>query len=255
MIKIIEKRTETDPLCHIGENAGICWGADVSDENKNIERGKNCMKSGHMRCAEYPTVEMIVDEFSARCIRELYTHIIGVTRLQESTRYVDCNNFEYYVPKGITEEQKEEYDDIMVEIMKSYQTLLNLNMSREDCANILPLGMNTKIVWKINLRALIHFMNMRLCNRAYKEIRELCKEIKSLLFDYSDEWKWICDNYFVPNCKMIGYCMEEKCCGMMPKGIEGLKRQTLENFLRYSGIKIENSMIDDFMKGGDFYEN
>ena len=234
MIKILEKRTEKDPLTHIGENASICWGADISDEEKNINRGKSCMKSGHMRCAEYPTVEMILDEFSSRAIRELFTHIIGVTRLQESTRYVNCADFGYYTPNGITEEQKEVYDDIMKEIMKSYETLLNLGMSKEDSANILPLGMNTKIVWKINLRALIHFMNMRMCNRAYKEIRQLCKEIKDLLSNYSDEWKWICDNYFVPNCKMIGYCTEEKCCGMMPKGLEGLKEKIIEDYLSKS---------------------
>ena len=45
MIKILEKRTEKDPLTHIGENAGICWGADISDEEKNINRGKSCMKA------------------------------------------------------------------------------------------------------------------------------------------------------------------------------------------------------------------
>ena len=137
MIKLLEKRTEKDPLNHIGENAGICWGADISNEEKNIKRGKSCMKSGHMRCAEYPTVEMILDEFSARVIRETYTHIIGVTRLQESTRYVNCADFGYYTPNGITEEQKEVYDDIMKEIMKSYETLLDLGMSKEDTANML----------------------------------------------------------------------------------------------------------------------
>ena len=37
MIKILEKRTEKDPLTHIGENAGICWGADISnEENKDM---------------------------------------------------------------------------------------------------------------------------------------------------------------------------------------------------------------------------
>ena len=92
--------------------------------------------------------------------------------------------------------------------------------------------MNTKIVWKINLRALIHFMNERLCTRAYKEIRMLCNEIKEKLSAYSDEWKWICDNYFVSKCKDIGYCKEDKCCGIMPKGIDGLKNQAIEEFLK-----------------------
>ena len=229
MITIIEKRTEKDPLAHIGENAGVCWNSDISDVEKNIKRGKSCIQSGHLRTAEYPTVEMIIEGYSARCIRELYTHIIGVTRLQDSTRYINFEDFAYYNP-GSTEEQKEQIAKTMGDISENYGKLLELGMKKEDCANILPLGMHTKIVWKINLRGLIHFMNMRLCNRALKEIRTLANEIKSKLSAYSEEWKWICDNYFVPTCKSIGYCTEEKCCGLMPKGLDGLKAQIIEDY-------------------------
>ncbi|MCR5254191.1 MAG: FAD-dependent thymidylate synthase [Treponema sp.] len=229
MITIIEKRTEKDPLSHIGENAGVCWNSDITDVEKNIKRGKSCIQSGHLRTAEYPTVEMIIEGYSARCIRELYTHIIGVTRLQDSTRYINFEDFAYYNP-GTTEEQKEQIAKTMGDISENYGKLLDLGMKKEDCANILPLGMHTKIVWKINLRGLIHFMNMRLCNRALKEIRTLAGEIKIKLSAYSDEWKWICDNYFVPTCKSIGYCTEEKCCGLMPKGLDGLKEKIIEDY-------------------------
>ena len=229
MITIIEKRTEKDPLAHIGENAGVCWNSDITDVEKNIKRGKSCIQSGHLRTAEYPTVEMIIEGYSARCIRELYTHIIGVTRLQDSTRYINFEDFAYYNP-GTTEEQKEQIAKTMGDISENYGKLLDLGMKKEDCANILPLGMHTKIVWKINLRSLMHFMNMRLCNRALKEIRTLAGEIKTKLSAYSDEWKWICDNYFVPSCKTIGYCTEEKCCGLMPKGLDGLKAQIIEEY-------------------------
>ena len=229
MVKIIEKRTERDPLSHIGENAGVCWNADISDKDKNIKRGMSCIKSGHMRCAEYPDIELIIQGYSARCIRELYTHIVGVTRLQASTRYVDYNEFEFYSP--FVGKSKEVYNKYMKNVSHTYKILEDLGESKEDVANILPLGMDTKIVWKINLRGLIHFMNMRLCSRAYKEIRCLAKEIKDKLSNYSDEWKWICDNYFVPNCKAIGYCNEEHCCGLMPKGIEGLKEQLIQEYL------------------------
>ena len=221
MINIIEKRTEKDPLSHIGENAGVCWNADISNPKKNIERGKSCIKSGHMRTAEYPTVEFVIDGYSARCIRELYTHIIGTTRLQSSTRYINYENFKYYNPFK-NEKSKELYDDFMNSVSHLYEELEDIGESKEDIANILPLGMTSKIVWKINLRALIHFMNMRLCTRAYHEIRNLAKEIKEKLSEYSDEWKWICENYFVPQCGAIGYCIEDKCCGIAPKGIDGL---------------------------------
>ena len=233
MITIIEKRTEKDPLAHIGENAGVCWNSDITDVEKNIKRGKSCIQSGHLRTAEYPTVEMIIEGYSARCIRELYTHIIGVTRLQDSTRYINFEDFAYYNP-GSTEEQKEQIAKTMGDISENYGKLLELGMKKEDCANILPLGMHTKIVWKINLRGLMHFMNMRLCNRALKEIRTLAGEIKSKLSAYSEEWKWICDNYFVPTCKSIGYCTEEKCCGLMPKGLGGLKEKIIEEYKKES---------------------
>lgn len=231
MITILEKRTEKDPLQHIGENAGVCWNSDITDIEKNIKRGKSCLKSGHLRTAEYPTIELIIENVSSRAIRELYTHIIGVTRLQESTRYVDYGEFEYYTP-FTKQNSKKLYDEFMKEVSFTYKELQDENESKEDIANILPLGMNTKIVWKINLRALIHFMNERLCTRAYKEIRMLCNEIKEKLSAYSDEWKWICDNYFVPKCKDIGYCKEDKCCGIMPHGIDGLKNQAIEEFLK-----------------------
>lgn len=47
-------------------------------------------------------VEMILDGYSARVIREWYTHIAGgPTRLQSSTRYISYNDFDYVVPKTI----------------------------------------------------------------------------------------------------------------------------------------------------------
>ena len=231
MITIVEKRTEKDPLQHIGENAGVCWGADITDIEKNIHRGKSCIKSGHMRCTEYVDVEMIIDGYSARCIRELYTHIIGTTRLQSSTRYINYEDFDYYTP-FTKKSSKKLYDELMNTVSDTYRELLDEEESKEDIANILPLGMSTKIVWKINLRALIHFMNMRLCTRAYKEIRQLSNEIKDKLSAYSDEWKWICDNYFVPKCKAIGYCNEEHCCGLSPKGLDGLKEKIIQEYLK-----------------------
>ncbi len=80
--------TIKDPLNMIGYCAGVCWNSPVDDTEKNIKRAKSCIQSGHTRTAEYPDVYMVIDNYSARCIRELYTHIIGTTRLQSSTRYV-----------------------------------------------------------------------------------------------------------------------------------------------------------------------
>ena len=196
----------------IGYCAGICWNSDVSDPGKNISRALDCINSGHTRTAEFPDVYCIIEGYSARCIRELYTHIVGTTRLQESTRYVNCDSFDYYDPTKGNDRQTLVYNQTMTTIRQAYKELIDAGMSKEDAANILPLGMSTKIVWKINLRALIHFMNERLCNRAYKEIRALSNELKSALIDYSTEWAQIANAYFYPKCIADGKCKEKKPC-------------------------------------------
>lgn len=112
----------------------------------------------------------------------------------------------------------------MSDIQNAYNALLENNVSKEDAANILPLGMNSKMVWKVNLRTLINFMNRRLCMRALREIRELAIEIKDRLAEKNDEWAWIADNLFVPTCEMYKYrnpnlvfCPEAQCCGKHKK--------------------------------------
>ena len=92
-VTILEETTK-NPISLMGQRAGVCWGADVSNQDKNYKRGLDCMKSGHGRVLEYVNVEMIIDGYSARVIREWYTHIGGApTRLQASTRYINYNDF------------------------------------------------------------------------------------------------------------------------------------------------------------------
>lgn len=215
MIEIFDT-TDKFPLQKIGKFAGVCWNSPIDNEEKNIARAKDCILSGHGRVLEYVDIELCISNYSARAIREYYTHIGGSpTRLQESTRYVNCEKFEYFLPPTVKNKDSalKIYKESMDFISKKYAELLELGVSKEDCANILPLGMMTKIVDKRNLRNMINLMNQRLCTRAYCEIRTLANEIKTALSNYSEEWKWICENLFVPKCDVAGFCTEKKCCG------------------------------------------
>ena len=219
MIQIFET-TDKYPLQKIGKMAGVCWNSPVDDAEKNIKRAKECIISGHGRVLEYVNIEPCISGYSARAIREYYTHIGGSpTRLQESTRYVNCGNFEYFIPPAVkgSDSAAKLYGECMDFIQKQYAALLEAGVSREDAANVLPLGMMTKIVDKRNLRNMINLMNQRLCTRAYTEIRTLANEIKSSLSAYSEEWAWICENFFVPKCEVSGFCTEKKSCGRKPK--------------------------------------
>jgi thymidylate synthase (FAD) len=216
----ILKETPKNPISLMGERAGVCWGADITDAEKNYKRGLDCIKSGHHRVMEYVNVELIIDGYSARVIREWYTHIGGApTRLQASTRYINYKEFSYVIPPAIAanEEAKKVYTEAMDAITRACTTLeKDLGLPREDSAMLLPLGMATKIVDKRNIRNLIEMSHQRLCTRAYWEYRQLMQDIMKALGGYSDEWKYMVDNYFVPKCEISGFCTEKKCCGRKP---------------------------------------
>ena len=216
MITILSETTK-NPITLMGERAGVCWGADIQNAERNYKRGLDCIKSGHHRVMEYVNVEMILDGYSARVIREWYTHIGGApTRLQASTRYINYKDFSYITPPSVAgnPEAARIYAETMETIAGACEQLENsCGIPREDAAMLLPLGMSTKIVDKRNIRNLIEMSHQRLCTRAYWEYRTLMQDICHALSEYSQEWKYLVDHYFVPKCEVTGYCTEKKSCG------------------------------------------
>ena len=214
--------TTRDPITNMGEMAGVCWGADVSDAEKDYRRGLDCIESGHGRVMEFVNVEMVLDGYSARVMREWYTHIGGApTRLQASTRYIDYGEFDYVIPDSIaiSPAAKALYEATMSVIADTLRRLEIDNFPREDAAMLLPLGMCTRVVDKRNLRNLVDMSRQRMCNRAYWEFRKLFEDISMALEAYSEEWAWIVNTQFYPKCEALGYCPEKRGCGRM-KGKE-----------------------------------
>jgi thymidylate synthase (FAD) len=230
-VQILDTTTR-NPISLIGERAGVCWGANITDAAKNYKRGMDCIESGHGRTLEFVNVEMVLDGYSARVMREWYTHIGGApTRLQASTRDIDYGEFEYVTPPSIAKDTavKALYDATMaviadtirkLELMNHVNEVAELGFPREDTAMLLPLGMTTRVVDKRNLRNLIDMSRQRMCNRAYWEFRNLFRDICIALTNYSEEWGKIVNTQFHAKCDVLGYCPEKHGCGKYPKAGE-----------------------------------
>lgn len=218
---IIQDFTTKNPITMIGMEAGVCWGADISDAKKNYKRGIDCLENEHGRTFEFPDVYMILDEYSARVIREWYTHIGGSpTRLQASTRYINyLSGFKYVTPAKIQNNEKalQIYTKIMADIAQAGKELEDLGIPREDSALVLPLGMTTRVVCKHNARNLMDMSHQRMCTRAYHEYRRLFNNLCDALRNYSDEWAYLIDHYFMAKCDHVGYCKEKYSCGRKEK--------------------------------------
>lgn len=222
---IILEETNKKPLELIGRVAGECYGSDITDKEKNYKRGLKCIRDGHNRVMEYADIYMIIDGYSARVIRELYTHIGGApTRLQASTRYIDYANecFDYIVPPTIAAKDENygtmyKYCQAMEGIRQTCIDLEKAGIPKEDVANLLPLGMATKVSYRVNFRTLVDMSHQRMCSRAYWEFRQLFKDITEALKQYSPEYELLVNELFKPKCELYGYCTESKSCGRKTK--------------------------------------
>ena len=204
-IKIINYTSK--PITFIGKIAGVCYGSNTEKDNLNYKRGLRNIKDNHGRTFEFVDVVMVLDGYSARVIRELYTHIQGTSRLQASTRYIDYSDkFEYYTPETL--KNNEVYHKTMNHIQDAYQELLNSGYKKEDLGNLLPLGLNTKMVLKINLRAILHMAEVRMCSRAYVEYQELMKDMQKALSELDEEWLEL-SKMMEPRCAI---CTEKENC-------------------------------------------
>ena len=219
-IKILDQ-TVKNPIQFIGQCSGIAYGSDITDPQKNYNRGLNCVKSGHGRTLEFCDVYMDIQGYSARVIREFMRHVAdGLTVIQESTRYINYSDFNYIIPPKIEENwdtTRDIYVSTMNMISDAVTSLIDVyNIPKEDAANLLPLGMTTGLSCKHNLRTLEAMAHQRFCSRAYWEFQDLMKNLKEALSNYSEEWKTLCDMLFVAKCERYGYCEEEFSCGRYP---------------------------------------
>lgn len=212
--------TTKNPITLIGQRAGICYGSDVSDPQKNYQRGLDCIKSRHGRALEFVDVHLCFKGYSAKVIREWYTHIGGApTRLQASTRYIEYGNFKYIIPNTIKSnpEAQKLYEDCIKNIQSTIATLEeNYKIPREDASMLCPLGMETVIVDKRNVRNLIDMSRNRECSRAFWEYRQLFSDVKNALSRWSKEWQELIDMTFYPKCVELRYCPEAHGCGRYP---------------------------------------
>ena len=216
-ITILEE-TIKNPITLAGKMAGVAYGSDITNKEKNYKRGRTCITDGHGRVLEFAEVYFTLEGYSNRVIREFMRHVSdGLSVVQESTRYVDFSKeLNAVIPPKIENnpEAKRLYLSEIEKIRIVINSLINeFNIPKEDSQMLIPLGATTKLSVMKNMRNLMDMSRVRMCSLAYWEFRNLMNDLKEALSNYSPEWKELCDMLLKPKCEVVGYCTEKRCCG------------------------------------------
>ena len=190
-----------DPERAIATAARLCYapvGAAELMETMPEERVQSVlstiMGSGHFSTLEHASYTFAVDGVSRALTHQLVRHRIASFN-QQSQRYVRFSDGVATVkPESVaaSEEASAVFDRAIDAAVEAYGKLLEAGVPAEDARYLLPNAAETKIVITMNVRELLHFFELRCCNRAQWEIREmawqmlaLCKQAAPALFEHA----------------------------------------------------------------------
>ncbi|MDR0501237.1 MAG: FAD-dependent thymidylate synthase [Coriobacteriales bacterium] len=141
------------------------------------------MKSGHHSALEHASYTFAIDGVSRALTHQLVRHRIASFN-QQSQRYVTFKQEpDVVMPQSVAEnpELSAIFNSAIKNAYQSYAQLIEAGIPAEDARYLLPNACVSKIVATMNIRELLHFFELRCCNRAQWEIREMAASMLALV--------------------------------------------------------------------------
>lgn len=171
-----------DPERAIAAAARLCYapvGAAELLEAMTDEAVRRVLKtiitSGHTSALEHASYTFAIDGVSRALTHQLVRHRLASYN-QQSQRYVTyADEPSFVMPPSVAGDPAAAaaFADATRAAFDAYRALLDAGVPAEDARYLLPNAMETKIVVTMNVRELLHFLELRCCKRAQWEIRQL----------------------------------------------------------------------------------
>jgi thymidylate synthase (FAD) len=185
--------------CYSANDQDYIWNEEFDKyKEKNddhIRLIKQILNHGHTSTLEHITFNFAVNGVSRSLLAQLTRHRIGFSYSVQSQRYVKMSTdskhgtFEFVTPPGIMSvDSLLVYDQIMEEIQKAYDKLVDMGIRAEDARYVLPNAATTNITISFNLRAFLDFYSKRNPEtHAQWEIQELAESFRKEI-EKAESW-------------------------------------------------------------------
>lgn len=179
-----------DPESSVALAARLCYSsASIEELKEKISRAdirnflEKIMSLGHQSVLEHASFTFGIDGVSRVTSHQLVRHRIA-SFSQQSQRYVSHEErFAAVVPPTIAgcPEIMDRFEEELASMHKLYAEMVAAGIPAEDARYILPNATETKIIVTMNARELLHFFELRCCDRAQWEIRAMAQEMLKLV--------------------------------------------------------------------------
>jgi len=144
--------------------------------DKKKELIKTVIDWGHLSVIEHANFTFSIEGISRAASHQLVRHRLA-SYTQQSQRYVLMDELPVVIPPSIQKNKKalDKFEEIINRIKHVYNELTELGIAKEDARYILPNATTTNLIVTMNARELLHFFQLRLCDRSQWEIRKIAQ--------------------------------------------------------------------------------
>ena len=202
-------------LDHIGDDLTVANSARVSfGKRKNkYDKSDERLVTYLAKHKHFSPFRHLIVQFHIKApefvMRQWYKHVVGIETTSSyptkdhawneiSGRYVPVE--EYYIPSiwrqqsednkqasageiDAQEKASEKYHSALQIINHYYNSLLNLEVAKEQARVLLPLAAYTEVYWTASFQAIMNFIELRDEPTAQWEIRQYAQTLKRIMFD------------------------------------------------------------------------
>ena len=178
----------------------ITTNRPVMNINKTI---KFLLTANHTSLFEHVSITLLIENVSRSFLAQITRHRMS-SFTTSSQHYQDYRNFPIVIdPKlatGALEDRMMKNN--LHQTISEYSGMIEYGINKSEARQILPNAMAVNILWTINARSLINFLNLRMCKRNVLEMRIFANNLYSICIDWFPElFKFVGPDCFMTNCK------------------------------------------------------
>jgi len=205
-VKLITYTPEPEKI--VAAAAKLCYSnSDVNKLRDGLTEDKvnsfldHLTNLGHQSPFEHVSFTFSIEGVSRSFLAQITRHRVGCAYSCRSQRYCSMANADCVIPEqdymaenGVdwlfTESYKksfENYNSLVEHLTKIYvdsgmEEKAAKKKAQENARYVLPEACNTAMIVTMNARELLHFFELRCCNRAQTEIREVAYQMLALVY-------------------------------------------------------------------------
>ena len=189
----------------------VCYSGTAPDKlfeqltNETVDKMVvQLLEKRHTSVFRHASLMVAVSGVSRAFSHQLVRHTVGHAYEQRSQHYRTEKDFDVVRPLSTPLDDEDELMEFYANAQTLYDKLIADGMPKEDARMILPNGIETVLVWTMNLEAAMNFCKARCCRLNNYEIISVAAQVRKIIIKEFPEMK----NYLGPTCWTQGLCFE-----------------------------------------------